>query len=88
MKKVNKEAERRAANKWVKVEVQAQKGGFMVANSSVLEGVVVSVGHAVEHIEIDHMVLFPAVHGKVMEHSIEGKKYYFVDEAVILEYRK
>lgn len=78
----------KAAGKFLQIEVKGKKGGFQEADSSVLEGTILSVGGSVEHMKKGYEVLFPATHGKVMEHTIGGKKYYFVDESVILSYEK
>ena len=84
---------KRAVNNWVKVEVKNDQKGFMVAESSLLEGTVISSGVyqgkdgiPYEHFKKGETVLFPSQHGKVMEHAEGGKKYYFVDKDLILEH--
>lgn len=72
-----------AANSWVQIKVEDKKVGFSV-DGTLLEGKVISIGKKVEHIKKGVTVLFPALHGKVMEHSVDGTKLYFVDESVIL----
>lgn len=74
----------KATNKWVQAQVAKVQTGFLVSDSSLLEGEVISVGQEVEHIKKGQTVLFPSIHGKVMEHSIKGTKYYFIDKDVIL----
>lgn len=76
----------KANGKWVQIKVEEKKVGFDAGESTLKEGIIVSVGHEVENFKLKQTVLFPATHGKTMEHSIKGTKYYFVDKDIILAY--
>lgn len=75
----------KAVGNWVQIKEKEHRG-FLVANSSLLEGEIISVGDNAMRFKKGDTVLFPAVHGKVMEHSIAGVKFYFVDNGVVLAY--
>lgn len=74
----------KAKNKWVQIQVIEKMIGFDAGESTLKDGIVVSVGNGVEGFKKGDQVLFPATHGKTMEHSIKGVKYYFVDYEIIL----
>jgi len=77
----------KAANDFLQVQVESKPRGFVVVDSSLLEGTVISAGGD-QHLwsKKGIRVLFPANHGKVMKHSIGGVEYYFVDKSVVLAY--
>lgn len=81
----------KASNNFIQAqEVEEQKGAFLVADSTLVAAKVISIGNKAidkhEGIKINKTILFPRIHGKVMQHSIKGVKYYFVDKDVVLAY--